>query len=236
MTAIKTILTTHHKLMSDIRTILKSMSKLEEQDEGDSPVFNGIREYLCVYKNFSENLAMVLKLVLMEDMTKEGMTETDSMIETLLMQVPQIFDDLVNLAPPLISDEEESTDTPSESSFASALKKPLESKELSSPIRKPLNKETSLGSSPHINLMAKISSQSGKKLDKVSRDPRTGKAIQERNSYAVSVWRRVKMKLDGRDPDLNKRFSVAEQVEFVLKEARNLDNLSVLYEGWTPWV
>lgn len=32
---------------------------------------------------------MVLKLVLMEDMTKEGMTETDSMIETLLMQVPQ---------------------------------------------------------------------------------------------------------------------------------------------------
>lgn len=236
VTAIKTILTTHHKLMSDIRTILKSMSKLEEQDEGDSPVFNGIREYLCVYKNFSENLAMVLKLVLMEDMTKEGMTETDSMIETLLMQVPQIFDDLVNLAPPLISDEEESTDTPSESSFASALKKPLESKELSSPIRKPLNKETSLGSSPHINLMAKISSQSGKKLDKVSRDPRTGKAIQERNSYAVSVWRRVKMKLDGRDPDLNKRFSVAEQVEFVLKEARNLDNLSVLYEGWTPWV
>lgn len=63
--------------------------KLEEQDEGDSPVFSGIREYLCVYKNFSENLAMVLKLVLMEDMTKEGMTETDSMIETLLMQVPQ---------------------------------------------------------------------------------------------------------------------------------------------------
>lgn len=101
-----------------------------------------------------------------------------------------------------------------------------------------------------------FSGQSGKKLDKVSRDPRTGKgiimvkyhvptctlyhvenlllsvllfefmqrmmhiwwrfsAIQERNSYAVSVWRRVKMKLDGRDPDLNKRFSVAEQVSTV---------------------
>lgn len=37
-------------------------------------------------------------------------------------------------------------------------------------------------------------------------------AVQERNSYAVSVWRRVKMKLDGRDPDPGKRFSVAEQV------------------------
>ena len=38
-------------------------------------------------------------------------------------------------------------------------------------------------------------------------------AIQERNSYAVGVWRRVKMKLDGRDPDQNKRLSVAEQVQ-----------------------
>ena len=37
-------------------------------------------------------------------------------------------------------------------------------------------------------------------------------AIQERNSYAVGVWRRVKMKLDGRDPDNSKRLSVSEQV------------------------
>jgi len=37
-------------------------------------------------------------------------------------------------------------------------------------------------------------------------------AIQERNSYAVGVWRRVKMKLDGRDPDSSKRLSVTEQV------------------------
>jgi hypothetical protein len=42
-----------------------------------------------VYKNFSENLAMVLKIVLVEDMTKDGMTDADSMIETLMMQVPQ---------------------------------------------------------------------------------------------------------------------------------------------------
>ncbi len=37
-------------------------------------------------------------------------------------------------------------------------------------------------------------------------------AIQERNSYAVGVWKRIKMKLDGRDPDINRRLSVAEQV------------------------
>ena len=37
-------------------------------------------------------------------------------------------------------------------------------------------------------------------------------AVQEKNSYAVGVWRRVKMKLDGRDGDQSKRMSVPEQV------------------------
>jgi len=39
-------------------------------------------------------------------------------------------------------------------------------------------------------------------------------AVQERNSYAVGVWRRVRLKLDGRDVDSNKRMTVAEQVWF----------------------
>lgn len=37
-------------------------------------------------------------------------------------------------------------------------------------------------------------------------------AVQERNSYAVSVWKRVKAKLEGRDIDPNRRLSVTEQV------------------------
>ena len=47
------------------------------------------------------------------------------------------------------------------------------------------------------------------------RDKRTGKALQEQNSYAVGVWRRVKAKLDGRDPDPAYRMTVAEQVTFL---------------------
>lgn len=38
-------------------------------------------------------------------------------------------------------------------------------------------------------------------------------AVQERNSYAVSVWKRVKAKLEGRDIDPNRRISVTEQVK-----------------------
>ena len=37
-------------------------------------------------------------------------------------------------------------------------------------------------------------------------------ALQEQNSYAVGVWRRVKAKLDGRDPDPAYRMTVTEQV------------------------
>lgn len=39
-------------------------------------------------------------------------------------------------------------------------------------------------------------------------------AVQERNSYAVSVWKRVKAKLEGRDIDPNRRMSATEQVTF----------------------
>lgn len=35
---------------------------------------------------------------------------------------------------------------------------------------------------------------------------------QQRNAYAVSVWRRVRMKLEGRDPDPGKKSTVQEQV------------------------
>lgn len=59
---------------------------------------------------------------------------------------------------------------------------------------------------------------------------------QKRNAYAVSVWKRIRMKLEGRDPDPNRRSSVAEQVDYVIAEATSEDNLASLYEGWTPWV
>lgn len=36
--------------------------------------------------------------------------------------------------------------------------------------------------------------------------------MQERNAYALGVWRRVRMKLEGRDPDPGRRATVQEQV------------------------
>ena len=59
---------------------------------------------------------------------------------------------------------------------------------------------------------------------------------QKRNAYAVSVWRRIRMKLEGRDPDPNKTSRVQEQVDWMIREALNPDNLALLYEGFTSWV
>ena len=46
-------------------------------------------------------------------------------------------------------------------------------------------------------------------------------ALQEQNSYAVGVWRRVKAKLDGRDPDPAYRMTAAEQVCSILIVDKN---------------
>ncbi|KAL5019170.1 hypothetical protein ScPMuIL_004892 [Solemya velum] len=238
---IRSALTVHHKLMSDIRTILKSMAKQEEQEYGEQVLPGGIRQYLNLYKNFSENFTTALKMVISDDITKDGMSEASALLSDLKNQVTEIYDDLVNLAPPLLTSVDGTSDS-DPMNFATALKKPIESKDMASPAIKPLllhQKDLLMNTppgSPQSGLLAKLATPSMKKIDKITRDPRTGKAIQERNSYAVGVWRRVKMKLDGRDPDINKRLSVAEQVDNVIKEATSTDNLAVLYEGWTPWV
>lgn len=44
------------------------------------------------------------------------------------------------------------------------------------------------------------------------------------------------MKLEGRDPYPTRKYTTAEQVEYVIREAQSTDNLALLYEGWTPWV
>ena len=89
----------------------------------------------------------------------------------------------------------------------------------------------------------------------IRRDPRTGKALQERNSFAISVWRKVKYKLDGIDSEnssapgssssgagssavmiAQKKMTVNEHVDFIINEAVNPSNLCQMYEGWTAWV
>ncbi|KAG0259388.1 Serine/threonine-protein kinase smg1 [Actinomortierella ambigua] len=58
----------------------------------------------------------------------------------------------------------------------------------------------------------------------------------QRNAYAVNILRRVRHKLEGRDFDPQKKSKVTEQVERVIQEATSIDNLAMMYEGWTAWI
>lgn len=33
-----------------------------------------------------------------------------------------------------------------------------------------------------------------------------------------------------------REISIAEQVDYLLKQATSIDNLCNMYEGWTPWI
>ncbi|CAK9181971.1 unnamed protein product [Ilex paraguariensis] len=50
-----------------------------------------------------------------------------------------------------------------------------------------------------------------------------------KNAYALSVLRRVEMKLDGRDIADNREMSIADQVDYLLKQATNVDNLCSIF-------
>ena len=80
---------------------------------------------------------------------------------------------------------------------------------------------------------------------------------EEKNKFALSVLRRVRVKLEGREPDSLRKVSgvclsvslssiktqfsifqssVGEQVDFLIREAMNTENLALMYEGWTAWI
>ncbi|GJW26893.1 serine/threonine-protein kinase SMG1, partial [Tanacetum coccineum] len=55
--------------------------------------------------------------------------------------------------------------------------------------------------------------------------------VKSKNAYAVSVLRRVEMKIEGRDITDNRDISIAEQVDYLLRQATSADNLCNMYEG-----
>ncbi|XP_071733671.1 uncharacterized protein [Rutidosis leptorrhynchoides] len=60
--------------------------------------------------------------------------------------------------------------------------------------------------------------------------------VKSKNAYAVSVLRRVEMKIEGRHIADKRDINIAEQVDYLLRQATSVDNLCNMYEGWTPWI
>jgi len=72
--------------------------------------------------------------------------------------------------------------------------------------------------------------------EQLKNDTFTMAKVQERNAYAVNILKRVRAKLEGRDFDSNHSLTIQEQVDRVIKESTSIENLCVMYEGWTPWI
>ena len=57
------------------------------------------------------------------------------------------------------------------------------------------------------------------------------------SAYALAALKRVRAKLEGRGGEEGAAaLGVTEQVEKWIKEATSVERLSVMYEGWTPWI
>ncbi|KAH9640773.1 hypothetical protein HF086_000115 [Spodoptera exigua] len=59
----------------------------------------------------------------------------------------------------------------------------------------------------------------------------------ERNAVGAGVWKRVRLKLEGRDEALGaRRLALADHVDAVIRDAVSWGNLCHMYEGWMAWV
>ncbi|KAI8877781.1 hypothetical protein K501DRAFT_229661 [Backusella circina FSU 941] len=61
-------------------------------------------------------------------------------------------------------------------------------------------------------------------------------AKQSSNSHALKIMKRIRSKLEGDDLGINHKMSIAEQVARTIDQATSVDNLCLMYEGWTSWV
>ncbi|XP_061604634.1 serine/threonine-protein kinase SMG1 [Phyllopteryx taeniolatus] len=248
--SIKTILSSHNRQLADVKHLLRAMAKDEEAAlaDGEEVAYEGsVRHFLMEYKAWQDNIQVVLFTVIQasgqprNQEQLELLEEIPTTVKELQSQSQSVYNGLVGFASPLVTDRENDCASPvsaAQTSFAAAvrcsgLKTQPESMSQNARKALPRNLGTPTDTPPSTLMNSKGLNPSPKRA---VRDPKTGKAVQERNSYAVSVWKRVKAKLEGRDIDPNRRMSVAEQVDFVIKDATNMDNLAQLYEGWTAWV
>ncbi|RXM37149.1 Serine/threonine-protein kinase SMG1 [Acipenser ruthenus] len=249
--AIKSILSSHNRQLGDVKHLLRAMAKDEENAlaEGEEITYEGsVRQFLSEYKAWQDNVQIVLFTVvqstgqLRSQEQVELLQEIPPTLKELKSQSQRIYNGLVGFASPLVTERASDCTSPMSSglqtSFAAAVRcsaLKTEPDSMSQNARKPLqrNMDTPADTPPSTLLLTSKGLAPSPK--RAVRDPKTGRAVQERNSYAVSVWKRVKAKLEGRDVDPNRRMSVAEQVDYVIKEATNVDNLAQLYEGWTAW-
>ncbi|TRY87779.1 hypothetical protein DNTS_015691 [Danionella cerebrum] len=233
-----------------LESVTETLQLLDEENalaDGEEVTYEGsVRQFLSEYKAWQDNVQIVLFTVVQATGQPNSQEQVDLLqeipatLKELKIQSQSIYNGLVGFASPLVTERGSDCVSPAataQASFAAVRCSGVKTQPdgMSQNARKalPRNFGTPVDTPPSTLMVSSKGLAPSPK--RAVRDPKTGRAVQERNSYAVSVWKRVKAKLEGRDVDSNRRMSVTEQVDYVIKEATNMDNLAQLYEGWTAW-
>ena len=205
-TDLKRAINVHQKLMADVGALLKAIDKSPEAGGETDYEVPEIQKYLREYRKFSDLLSSLM----------HELTRSEDLTEEKARYLTRNLESLKEIICPIYEELVE---------FATLLREDNIEK-----YKKARKEEMENG------FITNASNASNKRINKSDKNNVRNNLTEEKNTFALNVLRRVRAKLEGREPDVLRRSSVAEQVDFIIREATSLDNLSLLYEGWTSWI
>jgi len=87
---LQSVLTEHHRLMSDVRILLKTMAKQEN--------IAGLQDFLSVYRSFTESLSAAVKELEAENFDSTRGIALKDELEAMTIKVPSIYNQLLEFA------------------------------------------------------------------------------------------------------------------------------------------
>lgn len=87
---LQNVLTEHHRLMSDVRALLKTMAKQENID--------GLQDFLFAYRSFTESISAAVKELEAENFDSVRGTAMKEELEAMAIKVPSLYNRLLEFA------------------------------------------------------------------------------------------------------------------------------------------
>jgi len=170
--------------------------------------FPALLTFMARYKGYSELLNHTIKEILSEDLDEDSARGVIDQLEALRDDTTYVYEELINIA-------------------AVARDEALVQEMFKS--RRSLGKEDG---DARREQSVEMDDKNKAKREKMSNGGK-GQVMEEKNKFALSVLRRVRIKLEGREPDTLRKASIGEQVDFLVRESMNQENMALMYEGWT---
>ena len=89
---LKDIITSHHKLMTDVALLLRTIQKIENFE------FAALNNFLSKYKEYSDHLNLIIKIVLSEEISSEGGRAIIERLDFIKEETNFIYEELINIA------------------------------------------------------------------------------------------------------------------------------------------